>query len=68
MCRATPHSDTGVVEDVARRRWHIGVCATRTLASEIYELHPIAAPARSVCSPIAARTLPTDRASCAFPR
>ena len=37
---------TGVLEDAARRRWHVGVRATRTLASEICDLYPIAAPAR----------------------
>ena len=59
---------TGVLEDAARRQWHVGVRATRTCASEICDLHPIAAPARCVCSPIAARTLPTHRALCRFPR
>ena len=48
---------TGVLEDAARRRWHIGARPTRTRASEIRDLHPIAAPARCVCSPLAARIL-----------
>ena len=59
---------TGVLEDAARRQWHVGVRATRTLASEICDLHPIAAPARCLRAPVAARTLPTHRALCRLPR
>ena len=65
--KSAARRQTGVLEDAARRRWHIGARPTRTRASEIHDLHPIAAPARCVCSPIAARTLPTHRASCRLP-
>ena len=58
---------TGVLEDAARRRWHIGARLTRTRASEIRDLHRIAGPARCVCSPVAAQKLTTHRTSCAPP-
>ena len=58
----------GVLEDAARRRQHVSARPTRTLASEICDLHPIAAPARCLRAPVAARTLPTHRALCRLPR
>eukprot|EP00966_Prymnesium_polylepis_P159359 3683133-Prymnesium_polylepis.1 len=44
--RRQTRRQTRVLEDAARRRWHIGARLTRTRASEIRDLHPIAAPAR----------------------
>ena len=58
---------TGVLEDAARRRQHVSARLTLTRASEMCDLHAIAAPARSVCSPIAARKVPTHRASRRLP-
>ena len=58
---------TGVLEDAARRRQHVSARLTLTRASEMCYLHAIAAPARSVCSPIAARKVPTHRASSRLP-
>jgi hypothetical protein len=66
--RAGAAAAASFLEVLARRRWHIGARPTRTCASEICDLHPIAAPARCVCSPFAARRLLTHRLPCRFPR
>ena len=59
---------TGVLEDAARRRQHVSARLTLTRASEMCDLHAIAAPARGVCSPIAARKVPLTVRRVACPR
>ena len=66
--RTGARRQTGVLEDAARRRWHVSARPTRTIASESRDPHPIAAPARCLRAPVAARKLLTHRASCRLPR